>query len=147
MILFYALLVLLLVVARFVIVRRVAALERKYVRVARATDELLKGQSQRPGNANKPDPYAVARQAYLLGQAVEKRERIEARYCAAQRTSERFGAFVDAVRGFKGRKLPYLVGVLDVLLLLGTLDYLGYREHLNPQALVELFNSLVSKNA
>src|SRR5262249_1285463 len=101
---------------------------------------------QRPGNASKPDPYAVARQAYLLGQAVEKRERIEGRYCASQRFAERFGAFVSAVRNFKGRKLAYVFGVVDVLLVLGTLDYLGYRDQMNPQALVEFFNSLVSKN-
>jgi hypothetical protein len=147
MILAYALLILLLVVARFVIMRRVASLERKYVRVARSTDELLKAQPMRPGNASKPDPYATARQAYLLGQAVERRERIEGRYCAWQKFAERFTNLVSAVRGWKGRKLPYVVGALDVLLVLGALDYLGYREHLSAQAVVEFFNSLVTRNA
>src|SRR5262245_62807331 len=109
MILVYALLILLLVVARYVIARRVASLERKYVKVARTTDELFKAQPPRPGNGSRPDPYAAARQAYLLGQAVERRERVEARYCAAQRLAERFGAFVAAVRGWRGRKLPYVV--------------------------------------
>ena len=143
MILVYASLILLLVVARFVIVRRVAALERKFVRVARATDELLKGQTVRPGNGNKPDPYAVARQAYLLGRAVERRERVEARYCAWQKFAERFTNLVSAVRGWKGRKLPYVVGALDVLLVLGTLDYLGYREQLSAQAVIDFVSSLV----
>jgi hypothetical protein len=147
MILFYVLLLLLLVVARYILVRRVAALEKKYVKIARTTDELLKGQPLRPGNASKPDPYAAARQAYLLGQAVERRERIESRYCAAQKLSGRFTALLAAVRGWKGRKLPYVVGGLDVLLLLGVLDYLGYRDHLSAQAVVEFFSSLVSKNA
>jgi hypothetical protein len=147
MILVYALLILLLVVARYVIGRRVASLERKYVRVARSTDELLKVQPLRPGNGSKPDPYAAARQAYLLGRAVERRERVEGRYCAWQKFAERFGAFVGALRGWKGRKLPYVVGVLDVLLVLGTLDYLGYREHLSAHAVVEFLQSLVSKNA
>jgi hypothetical protein len=146
MILVYALLLLLLVVARYVIVRRVAALEKKYVRTARATDELFKGQA-RPGNANRPDQYAAARQAYLLGQAVERRERIEARYCAWQKLAERFGSFVSAVRGWKGRKLPYVVGALDVLLVLGALDYLGYRDQLSAHAVVEFLSSLVSKSA
>ena len=147
MILVYALLLLLLVAARYVIVRRVASLERKYVKLARATDELLKAQAPRPGNASKPDPYAAARQAYRLGQAVERRERVEARYCAWQKRAERFGALVTAVRGWKGRKLPYVVGALDVLLVLGTLDYLGYHERLNAKAFVDFINTLVTKQA
>jgi hypothetical protein len=143
MILLYALLIVLLVVARFVIGRRVAALERKYTRVARATDDLLREPRPRPGNSGRPDPYAAARQAYLLGQAVEKRERVETRYFAWQKRREKFGAFVAAVRGWKGRKLPYAVGVLDVLLVIGALDYLGFREQVNAQALVEYLTSLV----
>ena len=146
MILVYALLLLLLVVARYVIVRRVAALEKKYVRTARATDELFKGQA-RPGNANRPDQYAAARQAYLLGQAVERRERVEGRYVAWQKLAERFGRLVAAVRGWSGRKLPYAVGALDVLLVLGTLDYLGYREQLSAQAVVDFLHTLVTKSA
>ncbi len=147
MILVYALLILLLVVARYVIVRRVASLERKYVRVARSTDELLKAQQVRPGNGGKPDPYATARQAYLLGQAVERRERLEGRYHAWQKFAGRFGALVGALRGWKGRKLPYVVGALDVLLTLGALDYLGYRDQLSAHAVVDFLTSLVSKNA
>jgi hypothetical protein len=147
MILVYALLILLLVVARYVIVRRVASLERKYVKVARTTDALFKAQPPRPGNAGKPDPYAAARQAYQFGQAVERRERVEARYVAWQKVADRFGALVGAVRGWKGRKLPYVVGVLDVLLVLGTLDYLGYRERLSAQAVIDFLTTLVSKSA
>ena len=147
MILVYALLLLLLVVARYVIGRRVASLERKYIKVARTTDELFRAQPPRPGNGSKPDPYAAARQAYLLGRAVERRERVEARYCAWQKFAERFGARVAQVHGWKGRKLPYLVGALDVLLVLGTLDYLGYREQLSAQAVVDFLTSLVSKSA
>jgi hypothetical protein len=143
MILAYALLILLLVVARFVIVRRVAALERKYMKVARATDELFKAQAPRPVNGGKPDQYAAARQAYRLGQAVEKRERVENRYVAWQKLAERFTALVSAVRSWKGRKLPYLVGGLDTLLLLGALDYLGYREQLTAQAVIDFVSSLV----
>jgi hypothetical protein len=147
MILVYALLLLLLVVARYVIVRRVASLEKKYVRAARATDELFKAQPLRPGNASKPDQYATARQAYLLGQAVERRERVETRYVAGQKLAERFGALVAAVRGWRGRTLPYVVGALDVLFVLGTLDYLGYRDQLSAHAVVEFLSSLVSRSA
>src|SRR5262249_15311738 len=114
MILVYALLILLLVVARFVIVRRVAALERKYAKVSRTTDELFKAQPPKPGNASKPDPYATARQAYLLGQAVEKREKVEAKYSAWQKFSDRFARAVTGIRSWQGRKLPYAVGVLDI---------------------------------
>jgi hypothetical protein len=147
MILVYALLILLLVVARFVIVRRVAALERKYVKLARTTDELFKVQAPRPGNGGKVDPYATARQAYLLGQAVERRERVENRYIGWQKVAERFTALVNAVRAWKGRKLPYVIGALDVLLVLGALDYLGYREQLSAHALIDFVSSLVTKHA
>jgi hypothetical protein len=145
MVLVYTLLIVLLVAARYVIGRRVAALERKYTRVARQTDELVRQPSAKPGNSNRPDPYAAARAAYLLGQAVEKRERVEAKYTAWQKTADVFNGFVAAVRGWQGRKLPYVVGVLDVLLALTALDYLGYREQLSAQAVVEFLSSLVHK--
>jgi hypothetical protein len=147
MILFYALLLLLLGLARIFLRRRVAALERKYMKVARATDQVFKTQASRPGNGGRPDPYAAARQAYLLGRAVERRERVEARYCAWQKVAERFGRFVTGLRGWQGRKLPYLVGVLDVLLILGTLDYLGYHEQWNAQTFVNFVNTLLSRQA
>ena len=147
MILVYALLLLLLVVARYVIVRRVAALEKKYVRTARATDELFRAQPARPGNASKPDPYSTARQAYQLGQAVERARARRGPLLRLAEAAERFGALVTAVRAWKGRKLPYVVGALDVLFVLGALDYLGYRDRLSAHAVVEFLSSLVSKSA
>jgi hypothetical protein len=145
MIVLYTSLLLLLLVVRFLVRRRAASLGRKYTRVARATDELLREPRFKPGNGGKPDPYFAAKQAYLLGQAVEKRERIEARYVAWQKAAEKVGGLVRAVRGWKGRKLPYALGVLDVLLLLGTLDYLGYGAQVNPQAVVEFLSSLIHR--
>jgi hypothetical protein len=149
MLFLYVSLILLLLVARFLIRRRVVGLERKYARAARQTDELFREpRPARPGNSNKPpDPYLVARQAYVLGQAVERRERVEAKYIAWQKFADRFGGLVAGLRGWKGRKLPYAVGVLDVLLAAGVLDYLGYREHMSLQALVDLFHSITSGSA
>jgi hypothetical protein len=143
MILVYVLLLLLLVVARFFVARRAAALERKYMRIARATDELCKAQTQRPGN-NKPDPYAAARAAYLLGQAVERRERLEARYCAWQKTAERLNSLIAAVRNWRGRRLLYVVGALDVLFVLGALDYLGYGQQISARTVVQFVRSFVA---
>ncbi len=146
MILLYTLLLLLLVVAHFAVGRRVASLEKKFTKVARETDEVMREpRLVKAGNSNKPDPYAAAKQAYLLGRLVDKRERVEAKYVAWQRLADGFGAVVSAVRGWKGRKLPYAVGVLDVLLVLGLLDHLGYREQLSAQALVEFLSSLVNR--
>ena len=144
MFLVYTLVLLLLVVVRFVVARRVAALEKKYVRIARATDELLKVQATRPGNNTKPDPYAAARAAYLLGQAVERRERQEARYCAWQKFAERLNGIIAGLRSSKGSKLPYVIGALDVLLVLGVVDYLGYGDQISARALVQLFRSFVA---
>jgi len=144
MFLVYTLVLLLLVVVRFVVARRVAALEKKYIRIARATDELLKTSAQKPGNNTKPDPYAAARASYLLGQAVERRERLETLYCAWQKAAEGLKNAIGTLRGWKGRKLPYVIGALDVLMILGALDYLGYGEQISARALVQLFRSFVA---
>lgn len=145
MFVFYTLLRILLATAQFLFGRKVAALERKFTAIARRTDELSHEPRVRPGNSNKPDPYAVARQAYLLGQAVERRERVEARYIAWQKWTDRFAGLANAVRNWQGRKLPYVVGVLDVVLAFALADYFGYREQLSTQALVDFFNSLVPR--
>jgi hypothetical protein len=144
MIVLYVSLLFLLLIARFLIARRAASLERKYTKVARATDDLFRSQPVKQGNSGRPDPYLAAKHAYLLGQAVEKRERVESKYCAWQKLADRFTSLVAALRRWKGRKLPYALGVLDVVLVFLVLDHLGYREQLSTQALVEFVRSLMS---
>lgn len=145
MLLLYVLLLAVLLSARFLINMRVKSLEKQYARVAHETETLIQEGRKKPGNAGKPDEYAYARNAYLLGQAVERRERVEAKYFAWQKRAERIASYVRAVREWKGKKIPYALGVLDVVLVLGVLDYLGYRESLDTRHLVEYVKTLVNK--
>ena len=48
------------------------------------------------------------------------------------------------VRNWKGKKLPYTFGVVDVWFLLSLIDYLGVGAYLSPRYLVQLATSLVS---
>jgi hypothetical protein len=125
MVVLYTTLVLLLGVATFLIKRRVAALERRYTRVAKEADQLVRQASFKEGNSSRFDPYQNAKRQYRLALVAQKRDRVEARYAAWQARAERCERLTAAVRGWKGRKLPYTLGVLDVGVLLSVIDYLG----------------------
>ena len=74
MLLLYTLLLLLFGVAGFLIVRRVASLERKYSKVARQTDKLVRESPFREGNSTRLDPFLVAKRQYQLGLLAQKRD-------------------------------------------------------------------------
>ena len=57
-----------------------------------------------------------------------RRDLAEARYEAWQARAEKLGKFLARLRSFKGRTVPYLLGVADVVLLLVTLTLLGVLE-------------------
>jgi len=136
MIFLYTALLLLLGVGSFLIKRRVAALEKKYTRVARETEELVRQPAYKDGNSNRHDPYLTAKRQYLLGLLAQKRDRMETRYAAWQEFADKFSRFSQRVRSWKGRLLPYTLGGLDVALVLGLIDYLGAGEYLNARTLV-----------
>jgi hypothetical protein len=138
MILLYTALLFLLIVARWLVRRRVASLEKRYTRAAAAAEQVLKLPLLRQGNNNRPDPVADAKRQYLLGQSAQKRDAIEARYTAWQHISDRMNRWVAAVRGWKGRKLPYTFGALDVIGLLALIDGLGVGQYVSVQALYRL---------
>jgi hypothetical protein len=141
-ILLYSSFVFVLGVAKFLIGRRVKALEKKFGRVAKEADALVKQPSFREGNSNRIDPYVVAKRQYLLGLLAQKRDRVEAKYAAWQIFSEKFGRFVGRVQGWKGRKLPYTLGAVDVAFVLGVIDYLGFSEVVGVRALVSYITGL-----
>jgi hypothetical protein len=141
MIFLYSLAVLLLGVAHFLVKRRVASLEKKYQRVAQEADVLVR-QVPRDQSSNRFDPFLAAKRQFVLGQLIQKRDRIEGRYTAWQASAERLGKFVQRVRGWKGRKLPYTFGALDVAFVLALVDYLGFGQHVNVRNLVQVVASL-----
>src|SRR5262249_51914994 len=131
-------------VAKFLVARRVASLGRKYSKLATQTDKLVRETPFREGNSGRPDPFQVAKRQYLLGLLAQKRERLENKHMSWQRFSQKFGRFVDAVRNWKGKKLPYTFGVLDVMLLLTLIDYLAVGEYVNGRYLAQLVTSWIS---
>jgi hypothetical protein len=142
MILMYSSLIFVLGVARFLFGMRVKALERRYARVAKEADTLVKQPAYKDGNSNRVDPYVVAKRQYLLGLLAQKRDRAEAKYAAWQVFSEKFGRFVSGVQSWKGRKLPYTFGALDVAFVLGVIDYLGFSETVGIRALINYITGL-----
>jgi len=141
MIVLYATVFLVLSVTLFLVKRRASTLERRYARLATRANELLKP-VPRKGNSNNVDPCESARRQYELGVVVQKRDRIEGRYTAWQAFAEKFAGMLKRMRAWKGRKLPYTFGVLDVTGLLALLDYLGASQYANVRTLYALVMSL-----
>ncbi len=142
MILFYSLVLFLLVAVKFLTVRRAAALERKFSRVALTAEKLVREPVYRAGNGGLMDPYQVAKRQFQLGQLIQKRDRLEGKCIAWQKLAEGAARLAESVRGWKGRKLPYTFGVLDVSMLLALIDYLGVGEVVSVRSLLQLVTSL-----
>jgi hypothetical protein len=144
MILLYTSLLVLLGTASFLIGRRARGLEGKYIRAAQAVDHLLHRDAIRPGNGNKPDVCLTAKRQYQLGQLVEQRDRIEHKYVAWQQAADKIGRAVARVREWKGRKLPYTMGVVDVSGALWLVDYLGVGNLVSARRVLELVTTWYS---
>jgi hypothetical protein len=128
MMFFYLFLLLLLLLARVLVNRRVTRLGRKYERAARTARELLSLPVYKQGNNSKPDLTAQAKQQYLLGQVVEQRDRVEARYVAWQARADRFTRALTRIRSWKGRVIPYVFGAVDLAMVLAFLTLYGLIE-------------------
>ncbi len=125
MIVLYALVLAFLRGVRYLTGRRARALERKFTRLALAAGKLAQQPAHRPGNANRPDLCQSARQQYELGRLVARRDRLESRHFAWQLRYEKLDARVQSLRRWKGRKMPYLFGILDTGLILWMLQQVG----------------------
>ena len=146
MIFLYTLLLLLLGSVYLLSKRRTASLEKKYARVAKEADALVRQPSYREGNSGRlSDPYAAAKRQYQLGQLAQKRDRLEARYASWQDFTDRFGKFLGRLRNWKGRKLPYTFGVLDIAGALALVDYLGAGQYINARTLVQAVTSILTR--
>jgi hypothetical protein len=144
MLLVYTTMLLVLGAVSYIIGRKVAALERKHVQVARAADRLARAPTFLEGSSSRPDSFQSARKMFALGQLAQKQDRLESNYAAWQGAHERFARLVSGLRGFKGKTIPYTFGVIDVIGVLTLIDYLGFSEVVSPRKLVELISTLVS---
>jgi hypothetical protein len=145
MILLYTLLLLLLGLIKLFVSLRARALERKYTGVAVTVDRLVRETDFKFGNANRTDPCSSAKRTFRLGQLVEQRDRLEGKYVAWARWLERLNRWVNAARNWKGKKLPYTLGALDVWLLLYLIDNLGAGRYVSARSAIEFLASLFSK--
>jgi hypothetical protein len=119
----YTLLTLAVAVLKGALARRAARVERKYAKAAKAAEAVARQAQAKPGGA--VDPFVVAKSQYELGRLVEKRDALEAKSLAWQARSEKAAAALAKLRNWNGRLVPYLMGVVDVGLVLGGLHLLG----------------------
>jgi hypothetical protein len=147
MILIYTFLLIVLGTIGFLINRRVAALEKKYTRTAIDADKLLLKQTAlRPGNSNsKLDTAEGAKRQYQLGQLVQKRDYLEAKHLSWQIFANRFDRWVARLRDWKGRKLPYTMGALDVSGALYLIDYFGVGQYVSFQNMIQMVTALMAE--
>jgi hypothetical protein len=121
---------------------RAGRFERRYATVALAAEKLLRAPEPRAGNG-RADAAAGAKRQLVLGQLILKRDALEARHATWQGRVDRIAGWVAAVRGWRGRKLPYTAGVFDVWMALCLADYLGAGEYVNARAALRLVTQLV----
>jgi len=133
MILLYTMLLFLLGAINFLVIWRARAMERNYARDVAELEAMLRELEYKPGNSNKFDPCITAKRTLILGALVQKRDRVETKYFAWQRRADRVGAWVKNLLDWKGKKLPYTLGAVDVWLLFGLIDYAGVGEYLSMQ--------------
>ncbi len=143
MIVLYTALLFVLGVVRCLLRWRVRVLEKAYSRVSLKTAELANQPHPRQGNSNRPS-CEIAKTTYELGKLVHQRDRLEAKHFRWQSMSEKFGRFVGSLRQWKGKKLPYACGVLDVSLLWIAIDRFGFTDQINLDALQQLLSTWIS---
>ena len=122
--------------------RRAASAARAYSVLADKVLKALHAAPRKAGNGGY-DPCAVAKQQFELGRLVTQRDRAEAKHFAWQTWADRFGKAVSAVRNWKGQKLPYTLGVLDVWLVLYLIDRFG--QLVQPQRVIDTVTAWFEK--
>ena len=142
MIFLYSFVVVTLGSLRWVVQRRVAALGRRYSALVQRVQQTLAAATVKPGNAGKVDPCVAAKAQYELGGLVQRRDAVEAKHFTWQTWADRLNGGFTRLRAWRGRALPYALGVLDVWLVLTAVDQLGYREYVNPGQVVQLVMGL-----
>ena len=163
MIVLYTLLIVTLVTARFLVGRRVARLEKKYLQTVNEADSLvaetLLKESSKPEaltiagvpvqrktlvKDGKIDPAQTAKRQYLLGVLVEKKDRLEEKHHRWALRVERVSQWVRNLRNWKGRLVPYALGAVDILTTMCTLDYVSHGDFVVLRHLVDLVTAKFS---
>jgi hypothetical protein len=144
MILLYSLLLLLLSGVKLAVQRRATRLGRAYSALAESVQHRLRDILFKPGNGSKPDPCQLAKVQYELGALVARRDRLEARHFAWQGAADKLTRWVHNLRTWKGMKLPYTLGAVDVWLVLSGIDAVGVGDFVSVRRVVDLVASLLT---
>ena len=141
MIFLYTFLLLILAAVKFLFQRRAAYLAWRYSRATLGVEKLLHDPLFREGNSNRVNQARAAQRQYLLGQMVQKKERLESKNYFWQNMSDKLARALDKLRNWKGKKLPYTLGALDVWLLFYLLDQFGVADYVSPRNLFQLVST------
>jgi len=141
MIFLYTFLLLVLAAVKFLFQRRAAYLAWRYSRATLGVEKLLPDPHFREGNSNRVNQARAAQRQYLLGQLVQKKERLESKNYFWQNMSDKLARALDKLRNWKGKKLPYTLGALDVWLLFYLLDQFGVADYVSPRNLFQLVST------
>ena len=141
MIFLYTFLLLILAAVKFLFQRRAAYLAWRYSRATLGVEKLLHDPLFREGNSNRVNQARAAQRQYLLGQLVQKKERLEIKNYFWQNMSDKLARALDRLRNWKGKKLPYTLGALDVWLLFYLLDQFGVADYVSPRNLFQLVST------
>lgn len=141
MILLYTLSLIALGMGARLLAWRARALEHRFGRASLAVLRLAEA-PPRPGN-QQADICAAARRTYELGRLVQKRDALLTRWVSRQKRADTVSEWLLALRSWKGRKLPYSFGVVDIWIVLSLIDQAGLSQVLGPRAMLEQILSLL----
>src|SRR5688572_28872405 len=114
-----------------------ASLGHRYARVVLECDRLANQQLFKEGNSNRIDACKNARRQYELGQLVSKGERLESKHFRWQLLADKLNRWLTRLRAWKGRKIPYTLGAVDVWLVMSLMDKLGAGDYLNAKTVFD----------
>jgi hypothetical protein len=138
MILLYTMFLFLLGALKQIVALRAGALERKFVKLALAVDKLLGEPAYKPGNSNKVDVCTMAKRTLTLGQLAAQRDAVEAKHLVWQGWADRLAGWVETAGDWKGKKLPYTMGAVDVWMVLCLIDTFGVGEYISTWNIIQI---------
>lgn len=137
MLLLYSIALVALGAARWLWAMAAQRLESRFAKLSTQVNSLAGEISLKPGNGSRPDPIETARRTFELGKLVQKRDTLEARLLKRISIAEKLGWWMQRLRSFKGTKLPYTMGAVDVWLALTAIDLAGFGQYVNARVLLD----------
>jgi hypothetical protein len=96
-------------------------------------------------SSSKPDICQLAKVQFELGAMVARRDRLEAKHFAWQSWAESLARWTNTLSTWKGKKLPYTLGAVDLWLALSAIDALGVSEFVSAHRVYDLVVALLAQ--